>query len=300
MNDATGVGVRGATGRVRKGAGCAGKSMTFAVIKTGGKQYKVAANDVIKIEKIAGEPGDVVTFDQVLMVGEGADVTVGTPVVEGALVAGHFVSTDKQRTVIILKKQRRQHFDRRNGHRQRLSTVRITEIVTGGGKPATKPDEDIKARAAARAAALEARAAPRRSAAKRSAAVAEAAPAAAKPARAARPAKTESAKAEAPTPATGFVDDLKLIGGVGPALEKKLNEAGVTSLSQIAAWTAEDIAAFDEKLSFHGRIERDDWIGQAADLIAGKPPRAKADQAAADKPAAKKAARKPASKADKE
>ena len=67
--------------------------MTFAVIKTGGKQYKVAANDVVKIEKIAGEPGDVVTFDQILMVGNGDDVTVGAPLVEGALVAGQFIET---------------------------------------------------------------------------------------------------------------------------------------------------------------------------------------------------------------
>jgi large subunit ribosomal protein L21 len=124
--------------------------MTFAVIKTGGKQYKVAANDVVKIEKIAGEPGDVVTFDQVLMVGNGDDVTIGAPLVEGALVAGHFVSTDKQRTVLIVKKHRRQHFDRRNGHRQLLSTVRITEILAGGGKPATTPDEKLKARFAAK------------------------------------------------------------------------------------------------------------------------------------------------------
>ena len=123
--------------------------MTFAVIKTGGKQYKVAANDVVKIEKIAGEPGDVVSFDQVLMVGNGDDVTIGAPLVEGALVAGHFVSTDKQRTVLIVKKHRRQHFDRRNGHRQLLSTVKITEILTGGGKPATAPDERLKARFAA-------------------------------------------------------------------------------------------------------------------------------------------------------
>jgi large subunit ribosomal protein L21 len=124
--------------------------MTFAVIKTGGKQYKVAANDVVKIEKIAGEPGDVVTFDQVLMVGNGDDVTIGAPLVDGALVAGHFVSTDKQRTVLIVKKHRRQHFDRRNGHRQLLSTVRITEILTGGGKPTTAPDEKLKARFAAK------------------------------------------------------------------------------------------------------------------------------------------------------
>jgi large subunit ribosomal protein L21 len=78
--------------------------MTFAVIKTGGKQYKVAANDVVKIEKIAGEPGDVVTFDQVLLVGEGDDVTVGAPLVEGALVAGQFIATEKQRTVIISRR----------------------------------------------------------------------------------------------------------------------------------------------------------------------------------------------------
>jgi large subunit ribosomal protein L21 len=120
--------------------------MTFAVIKTGGKQYKVAANDVVKIEKIAGEPGDVVTFDQILMVGNGDDVTVGAPLVEGALVAGQFIETKKQRTIIILKKERRQHYDRRNGHRQQLSTVRITEILTGGAKPTTEVDEIAKAR----------------------------------------------------------------------------------------------------------------------------------------------------------
>ena len=120
--------------------------MTFAVIKTGGKQYKVAANDVVKIEKIAGEPGDVVTFDQVLMVGEGDDVTVGAPLIEGALVAAQFLGTKKQRTVIILKKERRQHYDRRNGHRQQLSTVRITEILTGGAQPTTQIDEIAKAR----------------------------------------------------------------------------------------------------------------------------------------------------------
>lgn len=120
--------------------------MTFAVIKTGGKQYKVAANDVVKIEKIAGEPGDVVTFDQVLLVGDGDNVTVGAPLVEGALVAGQFIATEKERTVIILKKERRQHYDRRNGHRQRLSTVRITEILTGGAAVTTQVDDIAKAR----------------------------------------------------------------------------------------------------------------------------------------------------------
>ncbi|SEQ26530.1 LSU ribosomal protein L21P [Devosia sp. YR412] len=108
--------------------------MTFAVIKTGGKQYKVAANDVLKIEKLDAEAGTIVTFDQVLMV----DGEVGLPLVEGALVAAELLETRKQKTVIIFKKNRRHNYRRRNGHRQLLSTVRITEILTGGAQPTIK------------------------------------------------------------------------------------------------------------------------------------------------------------------
>lgn len=289
--------------------------MTFAVIKTGGKQYKVAANDVVKIEKIAGEAGDVVTFDEVLMVGEGSDVTVGSPLVSGALVAGHFVSTDKQRTVIIQKKHRRQHFDRRNGHRQLLSTVRITEILIGGNKPTIGPNEDMKARAAARAEAAgavssgrgraaSAGAEAKPAAARKTAKVAPAAEDAAEAAPEAKNAAKPKAAPKAKVAAGEFVDDLKLIGGVGPAMEKKLQEAGITSLKEIAAWSADDVAKFDEQLAFHGRIDREDWVGQAKDLVAGKPPRAKSDQAALadEKAAAKKRApaKKAAPKADEE
>jgi large subunit ribosomal protein L21 len=108
--------------------------MTFAVIKTGGKQYKVAANDVLKSEKLDAEAGTIVTFDQVLMV----DGEVGAPLVEGALVAAELLETRKQKTVIIFKKNRRHNYRRRNGHRQLLSTVRITEILTGGAQPTIK------------------------------------------------------------------------------------------------------------------------------------------------------------------
>ncbi|HEY8576407.1 MAG TPA: 50S ribosomal protein L21 [Devosia sp.] len=108
--------------------------MNFAVIKTGGKQYKVAANDVLKIEKLDAEAGTIVTFDQVLMV----DGEVGAPLVEGALVAAELLETRKQKTVIIFKKNRRHNYRRRNGHRQLLSTVRITEILTGGAQPTIK------------------------------------------------------------------------------------------------------------------------------------------------------------------
>lgn len=150
--------------------------MTFAVIKTGGKQYKVAANDVIKIEKLDAEAGDIVTFDEVLMVGD----VIGAPLVEGALVAAELVETRKQKTVIIFKKRRRHNSRRRNGHRQLLSTVRITEILTGGAKPTIKAAAKAEAtdavtekapakKAAPKAEATEAKAAPKKAAPKKAA-----------------------------------------------------------------------------------------------------------------------------------
>lgn len=223
----------------------------FAVIKTGGKQYKVAANDLVRVEKLAGEAGDAITFENVLMVGAGADVTLGAPLVDGALVAGEVVEQFRDKKVIVFKKKRRQGYRRKNGHRQELTLVRITEILTGGAKPSGK------------------KAAAPKKAAKTETAKTEEKPAEAKPAKAE---KTEAA------PTADFKDDVKLIGGVGPALEKKLAAAGITSLTQIAKWTKADVAKFDEELDFKGRIERDEWVDQAKELIAGKPPRAKADQ----------------------
>ena len=217
----------------------------FAVIRTGGKQYKVAANDLLRIEKIAGDAGEAVTFENVLMVGTEGDVTVGAPLVSGATVAAEVVEQFRDKKVIIFKKKRRQHYRRKNGHRQELTLVRITEILTAGAKPSGKKATAKASRAPAKETGK-----------------ADAAPAADKTG----------------APAAGFKDDVTLIGGVGPALEKKLAAAGITSLTQIAAWTAEDIAAFDEKLDFKGRIERDEWVEQAKELIAGGQPRAKIDR----------------------
>src|SRR5687768_10074316 len=111
----------------------------FAVIKTGGKQYRVAANDLLQIEKVAGEAGDIVEFGQVLAFGEGDDATIGAPFVDGALGTAEAVSQGKARTVIAFKKRRRQNSRRTRGHRQLLTTVRISEILTGGAKPSKKP-----------------------------------------------------------------------------------------------------------------------------------------------------------------
>ena len=110
----------------------------FAVIKTGGKQYKVAAEDVIRVEKVKGEPGDIVEFAEVLMLG-GDAVVLGSPVVAGACVAGEVVEQTRGDKVIAFKKRRRKNSRRKRGHRQELSVIRITEILTDGRKPTPRP-----------------------------------------------------------------------------------------------------------------------------------------------------------------
>ncbi len=100
----------------------------FAVIRTGGKQYRVAENDVIRIEKLDAEAGSEVVFNEVLMVGGDGQSKVGAPLVDGATVKAELVEQMRDRKVIIFKKRRRQNSRRKNGHRQHLSVVRITVI----------------------------------------------------------------------------------------------------------------------------------------------------------------------------
>ncbi|MGB0748555.1 MAG: 50S ribosomal protein L21 [Magnetospiraceae bacterium] len=101
----------------------------YAVIKTGGKQYKVSPEQVLKVEKIEGEAGTAISFDQVLMVGEeGAAPTVGAPLVSGMAVQGEIVKQTRGDKIIVFKKQRRQNHRRKKGHKQDLTLVRITGI----------------------------------------------------------------------------------------------------------------------------------------------------------------------------
>jgi large subunit ribosomal protein L21 len=225
----------------------------FAVIKTGGKQYRVAANDVITVERLVGEKGDVIEFGNVLMVGADADVAMGKPFVEGATVTGEVVEQGRGRKTLSFKKRRRQNSKRIRGHRQLLTTIRISEILTGGAKPAKKAKKAEVAPAQPLMAVAEATAAEEKKAAKP---------------------KAAKAKAE-------VTDDVTLIGGVGPALKKKLEAAGITSLKQIAEMGAEALAKIDDELKLGGRTAREEWAEQARELLAGKPPRAKIDQEAA-------------------
>jgi large subunit ribosomal protein L21 len=110
----------------------------FAVIKTGGKQYRVAPEDLLQVAKVAGNPGDVVEFGEVLVVG-GDTPTLGTPTVAGASVAGEVLEQGRNRKVIAFKKRRRKNSRRKRGHRQEYTLVRITEILTEGKKASSTP-----------------------------------------------------------------------------------------------------------------------------------------------------------------
>jgi large subunit ribosomal protein L21 len=210
----------------------------FAVLKTGGKQYKVQSGDVLSIEKLAADAGETVQFNDVLMIG-GETAVLGSPLVAGAAVQAEVLDQIKGPKTINFKRRRRKHSSKRTkGHRQQLTVVKITDILASGADAT-----GVKA-------AMGAASAPK-------------AEGAAAPASKAAPKKAAAAAAPA------GVDDLKKLSGVGPALEKKLLAAGVTTFAQIAAWTEAEIAEFDEKLSFKGRIEREGWVEQAKELAKG-------------------------------
>lgn len=208
----------------------------FAVLKTGGKQYKVASGDVLRVEKLAAKAGDKIQFNEVLMVGS----TVGAPLVAGAGVQAEVIDQIKgEKTINFVKRRRKHGSQRKKGHRQQLTLVRIADILETGA-------DTSGVMAAVSGAGIKMVITPR-----------------VNPKGIAKPKAGAAPKAAA---AATDGDDLKKLSGVGPALEKKLHAAGVTSYTQIAAWSEDDVAAFDEKLSFKGRIAREGWVAQAAEL----------------------------------
>jgi len=176
-------------------------------------------------------------------------------------VAAELVDQTRGDKIKVFKKKRRKHYRRTMGHRQDLSRIRITEILTGGAKPSRKAAAKKKPTARAEQPAI---------------ALSEAA---AKPApKPEAPAKKAAKKTAKKVESAG--DDLTKISGIGPVIAKKLKGLGLTQFQQIAGLTPERVAEIDQELKFKGRIEREEWIEQAKDLVAGKPPRAKADKKA--------------------
>ena len=194
----------------------------YAILRTGGKQYRVSAGDMLTVEKLVAEVGSTVTLSDVLFVGEGADVKSGA----GVAVTAEVISQTKGDKVIIFKKKRRHNYRRKAGHRQMLTVLRIDAI--GDHKAAPAP----------------------------------------------MAARTEAAPALDSS-------NLSLISGVGPTIEKKLRAAGIARWEDIAAWDDAAIEHWNTELKLGGRATREEWVEQAKELLAGKPPRAKVDKAEA-------------------
>lgn len=171
----------------------------FAVVKTGGKQYRVQKGDVLRVERLEGDAGASVTLDTVLMMGEGDAVTVGTPTVAGASVTADIIEQDKNKKITVFKKKRRHNYRRKIGHRQQVTVLRVTDILD---KPAKKaaPKKAAKAEDAGETKAAPKKAAPKKTADK-PAATKKAAPKKAAAATKA-PAKKTTAKTTATKTAT--------------------------------------------------------------------------------------------------
>jgi len=215
----------------------------FAVIKTGGKQYKVAENDEIIVERLDGEAGAQVTFDEVLVLGGEKGSTIGAPTVTGASVVGEVSEQRRGDKVIIMKKRQRSTYRRKKGHRQHQTVVKITSILADGKK------------------------APAKKAAAKPAPKADPKPAAEAPKPTAKAADTSSMDARGRLSGPqGEADDLKKIKGVGKVLEGKLNDAGIFHFWQVAALKGDQITELEEEMSFPGRIGRDDWVAQAEEF----------------------------------
>ena len=167
----------------------------FAVIRTGGKQYRVAPNDIIEIEKIAGQPGDIIVLGEVLLLGGDGAPQTGSPSISGASVAAEVLEQKRDDKIIVFKKKRRQGYRRTKGHRQALTALRITEILTGGKKPSKAAAKPAPKKAETKAPAKKAEAKPAEAKTAETKAPAKKAPAKKAPA---KEAEAKSAEAKAP------------------------------------------------------------------------------------------------------
>ncbi|MEQ8404738.1 MAG: 50S ribosomal protein L21 [Oceanicaulis sp.] len=211
----------------------------YAVIKTGGKQYRVAQGDILRVEKLDAEAGEVVRFEEVMMLGGDGDATVGSPLVDGAAVTANVLDIRKDKKIKVFKKRRRQNYRRTKGHRQWIAVVSIEEILKSGEK------SKLSGKA-------------------KTAKTAEAPKADDKPAAKKAPAKSEAKEKPA---AKASSDDLTKLDGVGPAFATKLNEAGVTSFDQIAKWDEAEIERLDGEISgLKTKAEKGDWVAEAKKL----------------------------------
>ncbi len=245
----------------------------FAVVKTGGKQYRVQAGDILRVERLAANAGEKVQFNQILMLG-GEKTVIGSPLVAGAAVQADVIDQIKSEKTIKFVKRRRKHSSKRTrGHRQHLTLVRVTEILESGAEKSKVQEAIGSGSVDFNFTETVVPKKPVQSKKKTDKPVKETVKKETKPAKSVKPSVEAKANKPAPTKekkaAAKVVDDLKQLSGVGPALEKKLHAAGVKSFEQIASWTAKDAEEINEKISSKGRVEKEGWIDQAKEKLKG-------------------------------
>ncbi|MDQ7918675.1 50S ribosomal protein L21 [Mesonia sp. MT50] len=233
----------------------------YAIVEIAGQQFKVAKDQRVFVHRLAGEEGDSVSFDKVLLAGDGDDITLGAPAIEGALVGAKITRHLKGDKVIVFKKKRRKGYRVKNGHRQSLTEIVIEDISLKGEKKSSKKAEPKKT---------------------------EAKKAASKPVKEDEVSENLITRAEhrvegdmeinvdkllhsIGTAAKADAEDLKEINGIGPAYEAKLNEIGIYTYEQISKLKAADreaLSAIDGIT--RDKIEADEWVKQAKQLLKNK------------------------------
>jgi len=242
----------------------------YAIVEIAGQQFKVAKDQKVFVHRLSEEEGTSVSFDNVLLIGDGDTITLGAPAIEGAQVGAKITRHLKGDKVIVFKKKRRKGYQKRNGHRQFLSEIVIESILASGAKKAAKKEEKSVAPKAEKKEPVKKtpKAAPKKEVEVSDNLVSRAEN------------RAEEAKIEINiekllnsigTALKADADDLKLINGIGPAYEEKLNEIGIYTFQQISKLKAADR---EELSALEGvtreKIESEEWVKQAKELLKNK------------------------------
>ncbi len=245
----------------------------YAIVEIAGQQVKVAKDQKVFVHRLPVEEGKKVSFDNVLLIGDGDNITIGAPAIDGAQIGAKVVKHLKGDKVIVFKKKRRKGFRKKNGHRQYLSEIMIESIVASGATPAKK--EEAKKATPKKETKPAAKAEPKKEApkAKKEVEVSENLVTRAEN-------RAEDANIEINidkvlhsigTALKADADDLKLINGIGPVYEEKLNELGIYTFEQISKLKAadrEELSAIDGIT--REKIEAEEWVKQAKELLKNK------------------------------
>lgn len=245
----------------------------YAIVEIAGQQFKVEKDQKVFVHRLTQEEGKKVSFDNVLLIGDGNNITLGAPAIDGAQVGAKVLSHLKGDKVIVFKKKRRKGYRKKNGHRQALTEIVIESIVASGATKAEKTEKAKPVKAEKAAPVKEAKKADTKPAAKREVEVSENLVTRAEH-------RAEDANIEINidkvlhsigTALKADADDLKLINGIGPVYEEKLNELGIYTFEQISKLKAadrEELSAIDGIT--REKIEAEEWVKQAKALLKDK------------------------------